>query len=128
MEDQLHTGYLQTGKTSQNFVLTSNEESLLDKSNNTTKQTYRYSRFMDNPNLTKMNDTNNHNNTTMGDKSFGNQFQNQESPDCNLDNFVDMLDAVDENENDKESEASGGDASRVYSLNEPTAFSSSPRK
>lgn len=58
MEDQLHTNFLKTGQSSSNFVPTSNEqESLLDKSNNTTKQTYRYSRFMDNTNVTRMNDT-----------------------------------------------------------------------
>lgn len=62
MEDQNHSAYLATGgAATRNFVLTTNEESLLDKSNNTTHQTYRYSRFMDNTNLSnnlsKMNDT-----------------------------------------------------------------------
>ena len=41
---------------------------LLDTSNNTTKQTYRYSRFMDGTNLSNMNDSN------MQDKSYGKLF------------------------------------------------------
>ena len=78
MEDKRNTSMSQTGGNVSQDLAFPNNEMLLDTSNNTTKQSYRYSKFMDNPNLSRMNDTTAKDMSLMKDTSYNRMFNVEE--------------------------------------------------